>query len=481
MVLGRRRLPAGAVAACRRVLVLGVCCAGVLGVVGVAPAAAETKAKTCQPREGAQGKARFTVWYCEGDKLGQALAPAVAIHLDAVWPRETAPEPNGLGPPITPKANGGRISVYVTAPNEAVHLGKCPDFCEAVGAANGFARPVAPFSKNRDGGLTSSGALVINEKKGLTDATVIHEFFHVLQMAHNWPAVDTWLGEAMATWAEHKYGAEDNSRLRFFEAFQRGTTAGLTNREHEHEYGAYVWLIWLAQRTGSDRAVFRLWSAVQGARAKVDRSPESLNVIDQRGFDSVVREYLATHKLSWADDFKSFAVEDLSRYLSPKVTPHLFGRGRFGDREIGAVLPPELLSPEFVRPPSTLTVGTRRTVVGPKDGLGPLGTQYEHIIAISDQVRAVVITASGMKPWGDLVVLADTRSRWQRRDLQNGSVIFCRRTNGQDVEELYLIADNHDDRKPHSGASYTVTGKSSCSRRRTSRPTRTDDRLGMQG
>ena len=32
----------------------------------------------------------------------------------------------------------------------------------------------------------------------------------------------------------------------------------------------------------------------------------------------MVREYLATHKLSWADHFKSFAVEDLNRYLSPE-------------------------------------------------------------------------------------------------------------------------------------------------------------------
>jgi hypothetical protein len=461
VVLGRRRLPAGAVAARMRVLVLGVCCTGLLGVVGVAPAAAATKAKTCQPREGAQGKARFTVWYCEGDKLGRALAPAVAIHLDAVWARETEPEPNGLGPPITPEANGGRISVYVTAPDEAVHLGKCPDFCEPVGAANGFARPVAPFSKNRAGGLTSSGALVINEKKGVTDATVIHEFFHVLEMAHNWPAVGTWLGEATATWAEHKYGAADNSRLTFFKEFQREPTAGLTSRD---AYGAYVWLIWLAQRR-SDRAVFRLWSALRRARAKFETSPpESLNdVVDQKVFDSVVREYLATHKLSWAQHFKDFAVEDLNSYLSPKVTPHLFGRGPFGDREIGAVLPPELLSPAFIRPPSTLTTGTRRTAVGPKAGLAPLGTQYEHVIAISDQVKAVVITANGMKRWGDLVVLADTGSRWQRRDLQNGSVTFCRRTSGQDVKELYLIADNHDDLKPHSGARYTVTGEPTCS------------------
>jgi hypothetical protein len=405
---------------------------------------------------GAEGKARFTVWYCQDDEVGQAASKLVQLRLDKVWPSETKPEPDGLGPPIIPEANGGRISVYVTAPDEAVHLGKCPTFCEAVGQDYGFARPAAPFSRNRDGGLTSSGALVLNEDKGTNDATVIHEFFHVLQFRYSWPAVGTWLGEAMATWAEHKYGAVDTSRLNFFKDFQRDTSSGLTAKGNGHEYGAYVWLIWLAQHAGSDNAVFRLWSALQRARAKVDTSPpEGLSdVIDERAFDSVVREYLATHKLSWGEHFKSFAVEDLNPVppLSPELPPHQFGRGQFGD----SLLDSSALGPDFVRPPIDVTVGTHRTAVGPKGGaLGQLGVQYEYIPQISDQVKAVKVTSHGMKTWGDLVVLADTNSEWRRRDLQDGSVTFCQ------TSALFLIADNHD-LDPHSGASYTVTGERNC-------------------
>src|SRR5690348_1291966 len=81
------------------------------GVVGVSPALAQT----CQPAVGAQGAAPFTVWYCQGDQTGQQATTRVARLLDAVWPEETRPELNGLGPPVTPEANGGRISVYVTA------------------------------------------------------------------------------------------------------------------------------------------------------------------------------------------------------------------------------------------------------------------------------------------------------------------------------------------------------------------------------
>jgi hypothetical protein len=303
--------------------------------------------------------------------------------------------------------------------------------------------------------------MVINEKRG-NDATVIHEFFHVLQFAQSWPAVGTWLREAMATWAENKYGAEDTSRLNFFREFQRDTRAGLTSRDAlGHEYGAYVWLIWLAQRARSDHAVFRLWSALHPARAK---DITDIDQIDQKLIDPLVDRYLATLRLSWARHFKDFAVEDLNRNLS-KVTPHAFSHEPFGDPVVQFENP--LLSPQLVRAPSTLTVGTHRTALGAKDDRGihhldVLSAQYEHIDAIRDAVRAVTVTSSRMKPWGDLVVLAHTSSGWQRRDLQNGSVTFCRKARRQHVDELYLIADNHDDRHAHSGASYTVTGKGRC-------------------
>ena len=450
---GLRRSPRFGAVAFSRVLVLVVGCAGVLGVVGVAPAAAQTTtAHSCQPRVGAEGKARFTVWYCEGDRTGQKETAKVARLLDRVWPRETQPEPNGLGPPITPEANRGRISVYVTAPNERVHLGHCPRGCPPVDENFGLARPVAPFSKNRAGGGTSSGAMVLNEKKGINDATVIHEFFHVLQFAHNWKAVGSWLAEAMATWAEHKYGATDTSRVDFFKEFQREPALSLSDRP----YGSYVWLLWLAQRAGSDQAVFRLWSALEPADPHRD---DSNNVIAP-----LVAKYLGTLGLSWARAFKDFAVEDLNRNLSHAVTPHLFGHGRFGDPEIRVGL-----TPHWVRPPSMLTVGAQRTALGLEAPGGvpsknDLSAQYQHITAISDQVKAVEVTPHRLKPWGDLVVLAHTPSGWQRRDLQNDSVTFCRRTSGQDVNQLYLIADNHRGLRGYrAGGSYTVTGRRSCS------------------
>jgi hypothetical protein len=222
---------------------------GVLLVVLVALAlrASAAAAQTCQPQAGAQGAAPFTVWYCAGDELGRQQTGTVARILDQVWSEETRPEPDGLGPPIAPRANNGRISVYVTAPGVEVTLGQCPDFCHSVGDLYGLAVGTAPFIKTATGSERSSALMIINERIGVTDATVIHEFFHVLQYAHT-SLISSWLDEASSTWAEYYYRASDTLRVDFFRDFQGSTTSALSRKSLTHEYGAYVWLVWLAQR-----------------------------------------------------------------------------------------------------------------------------------------------------------------------------------------------------------------------------------------
>jgi hypothetical protein len=374
----------------------------------------------------------------------------VASLLDAVWPEETQPEPDGLGSPITPEANGGRISVYVTAPNETVDtgaciIGTCVSVTDSEGnEANGVTVGTAPFIETPDGRLSSSGVMILNENTGITDSTVIHEFFHVLELAHNARLAPSWVGEASATWAEYRYGATTLFRIDpFFRGFQDTTTSSLTRPNQAHEYGAYVWLLWLAQRAGGDRAVFELWSALEAARSG-----------DVAEIDSLVGGYLGRLGLSWAGSFRGFAVEDLNRGVSGAVRPRLvFGRGAFGDAAV-----PLNVTPRWVRPPSTLNLGARRTAVN----LPLLSAQYQQVTAIGRPVRAVVVASNRMKPWGDLVVLAHTRFGWQRRDLQNGSVTFCRRLSRQNVDRLFLVADNHDDLRDRSGGSYTITGRRTC-------------------
>jgi hypothetical protein len=402
-------------------------------------------AQTCQPQVGAQGTAPFTVFYCAGDATGQGAAATVAALLDQVWPQMTLPEPEGLGPPLAPMANGGRLSVYVTAPTAEVVLGKCPDACRAVGDNFGRAVPVRPFIVSASGAERSSAAVVINEEKGVTDATVIHEFFHALEFAHTSRGGESWLSEAMATWAEQHYRATDTSRVDYFGAFQDSPGSPLFARGGSLEYGAYVWLVWLAQSTNSASSVFRMWTALGSAKS------DTADAID-----ALVDAYLTRLGVGFESSFKHFAVEDLNLDLSPRVTPQLFSRGNFGDPAV-----PPGLTPILVRSPWTLGTRSRTTPVN----LSELSMQYDHVRAISRSVGAVLVRSSGIAPWGDVVVLARAASGWQRVDLGNGSVTFCRSTKRGNVGELFVIADNHDLREAHSG-SYTVRGQSTCPSRR---------------
>ena len=398
-------------------------------------------AQTCQPQVGAEGAAPFTVWYCAGDATGQREAATVAQLLDQVWPEMTRPEPDGLGPPLAPEANGGRFSVYVTAPTAEVVLGECPDLCSSVGNNFGQAVPAPPFIVRPSGAERSSAALIINEERGVNDATVIHEFFHALEFRHTLHGATSWLSETMSTWAEQHYRATETARLDFFRAFQDSPGSPLIRRGGTLEYGAYVWLVWLAQSTNSASSVFRLWTALERARSN-----------NADAIDSLVDRYLTRLGLGLRSSFKDFAVEDLNLNLSRRVTPQLFSRGTFGDPAV-----PLGLTPILFRRPWTLGTRGRRTRVR----LAELSMQYDHIRAISRSVGAVTVRSSGIKPWGDVVVLARAATGWQRVDLQNGSVTFCRRTRRGNVGQLFVIADNHDRRGAHSG-SYTVSGQTTC-------------------
>jgi hypothetical protein len=415
--------------------------------MALALSAPAVMAQTCQPQVGAQGAAPFTVWYCAGDATGQQRAATVAALLDQVWPQMTLREPDGLGPPVAPEANGGRFSVYVTSPTAEVALGECPDECDSVGAFFGKALPVPPFIVSASGAERSSAALIINEEIGVNDATVIHEFFHALEFAHSAQGGESWLSEAMAVWAEHHYRATETleERAGFFETFQDSPGSPLFARGGNLEYGAYVWPVWLAQSTNSASSVFRMWTALSSAKSD-----------SAAAIDSIVDAYLTRLGLGFESSFKDFAVEDLNLDLSPRVTPQLFSRGTFGDPAV-----PLGLTPLFFRRPWTLGTRGRRAAVN----LSELSMQYDHVRAISRSVGAVTVRSSGIAPWGDVVVLARAATGWQRVDLGNGSVTFCRFTKRGNVGELFVIADNHDRHGTHSG-SYTVRGQAACPSRR---------------
>ena len=292
-----------------------------------------------------------------------------------------------------------------------------------------------------------SAALIINKEIGVNDGTVIHEFFHALQFAHTTYGATSWVGETSASWAEHNYRAREEvaGRIGFLRAFQSSPGTSLFQRGDTLEYGAYVWLVWLAQRTNSARSVFGMWTALERASSQSEEAVTSL-----------VDRYLTRLGVGFRSSFKDFAVEDLNLNLSRRATPQLFCCGTFGDPDV-----PLGLSPPLVRRPWRL--GTRGRSARVR--LAPLSMQYDQVRSISRSVGAVTVRSRGIRPWGDVVVLARAATGWQRVDLQNGSVTFCRFTNRGNVRRLFVIAANHDYRGAHAG-SYTVSGQTTCPSRR---------------
>ena len=98
---------------------------------------------------------------------------------------------------------------------------------------------------------------------------LIHEFFHVLQNAHNrkGPFKGTdghWFNEASATWAETFFDRPTSAQTHtWFEEFQL-SHEGLESADPDHQYAAYIWPFFMEQESGAS-AVFKAWVAIEAS------------------------------------------------------------------------------------------------------------------------------------------------------------------------------------------------------------------------
>ena len=141
---------------------------------------------------------------------------------------------------------------------------------------------------------------------------IIHEFFHVLQFAHNRRAthdhgLSHWFIEASAVWAETWYDRSNSEipHARFPTQFQT-SAAGLELADIDHQYASYIWPFFMQQELSSD-SVFAAWDAI-GAVAPADFAGVTAAISEQ---------------LPFADNFREFAVRNLniSQVLSSARVP----------------------------------------------------------------------------------------------------------------------------------------------------------------
>jgi len=196
-----------------------------------------------------------------------------------------------MGPPIgdenvqgdlfadTPENGDGLIDIYIVGATSMatprriynVHLGSAFDAPPYIGATDAEA---------------SSGYLVVTPAvaagpKSLK-STLAHEFFHILQSAHNEngtidcpPATNPcredqlarhWFTEASATWSEHNFVPEARviAPYRWFYRFL-GSAWSLTDTQDGNAYASWMWPLFMEQERGA-QSIADAWIGMESQR-----------------------------------------------------------------------------------------------------------------------------------------------------------------------------------------------------------------------
>lgn len=281
--------------------------------------------------------------------------------------------------------------------------------------------------------------------------TVIHEFFHVLQFAHNsefsLKAVagkpdsyeSHWFMEASATWASAHFdrtlapwdsgrGAYLGAHYLFAKHFLPSHDA-LNHTGIPHVYSAYIWPYFVEQETGGANFMTNIWVALEA----VTTFEAADNVIDK--------------VYSFASNFKRFALRNLNTELIPgdplpisqrhvNLDADQFADDRVEPRYLTGALPANQdYSQDFE--------------------LKNLSARYVRLTVpqASPAVRKVVVDISGLQPASELDVQAFvlTDDGWvaQPIDIKPDKLVFCFDKGPTTAEvrgsfkEILLVVSNH--------------------------------------
>ena len=380
--------------------------------------------------------AHFKVWACTENDAASAAADVATVAglLEELWVPMTRRPPAGMGPPI-PDGSGStvarelggdaRIDVYELLAGEGVYR----DSLHGVPAGSIAAAVASPPYVDEAGNAlkTSSGFILVDRARiALRDQMrrdLIHEFFHVLQKAHNRTGLirgteQHWFGEASATWAETFYFRPGSEFVHtwFSTTFQL-SHLGLESTSDDHPYAAYIWPFFMEQEA-SDAAIFRAWVGIEAA--------------PPGGFRQVSDAIDA--QIPFATRFRDFAVRNLNRQLEP-TAPH---QKRYVELDASF---PDGISPVPIVSGEISKAATFRS--GPVS-IEPLAASYFYLVA-DDDARDVTIDLAALSPIknvdGD--VLLHIAGKWERRPIKGTQLHLCRDDPADNFDQLYLVLSNH--------------------------------------
>ena len=403
--------------------------------------------------------AHFKVWACtDGDPQSAAADVAsVAALLDELWVPMTKSAPEGMGPPI-PDGSGsnvsreyggdGRIDVYELRAGEGVYRGGLAGVpTDSIAAAV----PSPPYYDAAGNALKTSSGFILVDRARIADRDqirrdLIHEFFHVLQNAHNRVGPVRggelqWFEDASATWAETYYFRSGSAFVHtwFTSNFQLShvgleAAGGPQPVDTNHPYAAYIWPFFMEQELGAS-AVFKAWVGIEGAAAG-DFNAVS-NAIDAQ--------------LPFATHFRDFAVRNLNRQLEPSQPRQVHYVDL--DKSFPDGQPVPINAGEIAK--------ADRLNSGPVS-IEPLAAVYTYLIPDPD-ARDVTIDLGGLASQKDLDgdVLLRINGTWERRPIEGSLMHLCRDDPADNFDQMYLVLSDHGRDAPVTGG-FSVLSRAGC-------------------
>jgi hypothetical protein len=277
--------------------------------------------------EGGGADDGFRIWICAGsdDEANLFVKPVLDVA-SSLWEPMTLAEPDGMGKPVpdtvigsTPHRGSSKIDILI------VHTSDCSDrTCPLFSPDD----PTGPFrlgveqtirdschvpgypSRGCSGYLTLNAGVICPDAAVCTNAALkgvfAHEFFHLLQDAHNADVFSrvafkvgsrvtlekNWYSEASAEWAAWYYAKDPDAYPYFVNAFQPNNDSLLAFGQG-HEYGSWVWPLLMQREIGAS-AVFTSWHDAEQAATP-------------QGLDDAV-----DHTMAFADHFRDLSVSNLN-------------------------------------------------------------------------------------------------------------------------------------------------------------------------
>ncbi|MER3436621.1 MAG: hypothetical protein C4346_02805 [Chloroflexota bacterium] len=395
----------------------------------------------------------FKVWVACIGTYEADLKRAVAI-IDEFW----QPEIDIMGPPkpdLGGEAAGGDTALdFYFIEDDATQPPRA-DAPSTLGESTlAVAIPAEPFE-----GKSSSGFMVARRARLKSDGVKLdlaHEFFHILQNAHNQEIafgyrsvpygrfdildyVEYWFVEATAVWMEsYMYRGKINPDTlvsevygRFINTFQSHQpiyySPDRDSADFGHIYAAFIWFYFVEQEAGPE-TIAQMW--------------RNLEQVEQDDWTGAMAALDAAFPFS--EHFREFAVRNLNLKLEP------------GDPISPSYADLDPAFPEGIRPPLVVGEGSDRRLLPTETGepdrivgdtIRSLSAHYYYFVPSGD-VAQVTLDFRGMMPGEamdvDLIVNIEGKG-WERRMLDpTQPVTFCRATPENNVKAFYLIVSNHD-------------------------------------